>query len=169
VLKGLAFCLALSLAASASAGIAHLPARVTLDGVAGVTPGMSPDVVAQRWGIRLRLDTTFGFRCQTAVVKAGAMRGYALFERRRFGSVFFDEGAVTGRGIRVGSTRAELVRAYGHRLTRRRNAYNPGAVDYFVRRARAPRWELRFDVSARGRVERISLGNHTVRYTEGCA
>ena len=63
------------------------------------------------------------------------MRGYALFERRRFGSVFLDEGAVTGRGIRIGSTRARLLQAYGPRLTSRRNAYDPRAVDYFVRRA----------------------------------
>ena len=135
----------------------------------GVTPGLAPDVVARRWGVRLRLDATFGLRCQTAVVEAGAMRGYALFERRRFGAVFFDAGAVTARGIRVGSTRAELMRAYGRLLTSRRNAYDPRAVDYFVRRARAPHWELRFDVAASGRVERISFGNRTVRYTEGCA
>ena len=162
-------CLALAFVGSATAGSSHLPARVTLDGVAGVTPGMPPDVVARRWGVRLRLDTTFGFRCQIAEVNAARMSGYALFERRRFGSVFFDRGAVTARGIRVGSTRSDLTAAYRGRLTRRRNAYNPGAYDYFVRRVRAPRWELRFDVSARGRVERISFGNHTVRYTEGCA
>jgi hypothetical protein len=169
VRPGLALCLALSLTAPASAGHAHLPARVTLDGVAGVSPGLSPDAVARRWGVRLRLDTTFGFRCQTATVNAGRMTGYALFERYRFGSVVFHRGAVTGRGIRIGSTRAELLRAYRGRLTRRRNAYIPGTLDYFVRRARAPHWELRFDVSARGRVTRIAFGNRSVRYTEGCA
>ena len=41
----------------------------------------------------------------------------------------------------------------------------PGAVDSFVARARAPR----FDVSPRGRVTRIALGNRMVRATEGCA
>ena len=161
--------LALALAGSAGARPSRLPARVTVDGVGGVVPGFTPDVVAQRWGVRLRLDTTFGFRCQTAQVDGGGMSGYALFERRRFGAVFFDRGAVTGRGIRVGSTRAQLVGAYGRRLTRRRNAYVHGSYDYFVRRSRAPRWELRFDVSARGRVTRIAFGNRTVRYTEGCA
>ena len=162
-------CLALALAGPALAGPAHLPARVTLDGVAGVTPGMTADAVARRWGVRLRLTTEFGFRCQTAQVDAGGMSGYALFERRRFGAVFFGRGAVTGRGIRIGSTRAQLLRAYRGRLTRRPNVYPHGSHDYFVRRTRAPRWELRFDVSAGGRVERISFGDSDVRRTEGCA
>jgi hypothetical protein len=163
--KALALGLALALAPAAGAA---LPARVTLAGGGGVVPGMTPAVVARRWDLGLRLDTEFGFRCQTAVVKAGPMRGYALFERRRFGSVFFDAGAVTGRGIRIGSTRADLVRAYGRALTSRPDAYDPRAVNYFVRRAGAPRRELRFDV-VRGRVRRIAFGNHTVRSTEGCA
>jgi hypothetical protein len=38
-----------------------------------------------------------------------------------------------------------------------------------VRRARAPHWQLRFDGSSRGRVIRISFGDRSVRYTEGCA
>lgn len=155
--------------AIASASPSRLPAPVTLQGVGGVYPGLGIREVARRWGVRLEPDTTFGSPCQTASVRVRSLDGYALFEHRRFGSVFFRRGAVTGRGVRIGSTRAQLERAYPRGLTSRPNAYTPRARDYFFRRARKPRWELRFDVSPGGRVTVIAFGNATVRYSEGCA
>jgi len=45
-----------------------------------------------------------------------------------------------------------------------------GGRQYFVRRARPPHWELRFDVSSAKRVTPIVFGEHrSVRLDEGCA
>jgi hypothetical protein len=44
------------LAVGASAASLHAPVRVTLDGVAGVHPGMSAAAVSARWDVDLHLD-----------------------------------------------------------------------------------------------------------------
>jgi len=160
---------ALLLLAVAGAAFAALPARLTLDGVGGVTPGMREAAVERRWGLELELSTAFGSQCAPAIVSVGSMRGHAIFLNARFGALFLRRGAVTGKGIRIGSTLAELKRAYGTALSSRANKYTPGARDFFVRRARKPRWQLRFDVSPRGRIVQIAFGNDAVRLVEGCA
>jgi hypothetical protein len=162
--------LALTLSTAALAASGSLPARITLDGVAGVVPGQSPEEVERRWGVPVQLpDNIHSLGCERAYVDAGSMRGYALFENGRLGAVFFDRGAVTDKGIRIGSTVGQLRRAYGSRLTSRTKRYPAGARDYFVRRARTPHWELRFDVSPAGRVTQIGFGAAPVRYTNGCS
>ena len=97
------------------------------------------------------------------------MEGYALFERGRFGAVFFRRGARTPRGIRIGLTLSALRRAYPGRLTSRPHAYEPGGRYYFLTRRSKPHWQIRFDVSSGRRVTQISFGNAAVRYVEGCA
>ena len=146
------------------------PARVTLDGVAGARPGMSVAAVSAAWGISLRPSYEVRSNCGTAPIERPGVKGHAIFTPRgRFGAVFFQGGAVTGRGIRIGSTLAQLRRAYP-KLSSRPDKYIHGARNYFVRRARAPHWELRFDVSTRRRVTQIAFGERTaVRLVEGCA
>jgi hypothetical protein len=97
------------------------------------------------------------------------MRGYALFERSRFGAAFFTKGARTPSGITIGSSLNALQRAYRGRLTSRPDVYQHGGRNYFLTRRSRPHWQIRFDVSVRDRVTRISFGNAAVRYTEGCA
>jgi hypothetical protein len=146
-----------------------LPAPVTLDGVGGARPGMTAVAVSRAWNTPLRLDAPIRPGCQTAAISKGGMRGYALFERRRFGAVFFTRGARTPSGIAIGSSLDALRRAYRGRLTSKPHAYEHGARYYFLTRTSKPRWQIRLDVSVRGRVTRISFGNAAVRYTEGCA
>lgn len=146
-----------------------LPAPITLDGVGGARPGMRAAAVSQAWKTPLRLDAPIRPGCRTAVVSRGGLRGYALFERGRFGAVFFTKGARTPSGITIGSSLNALRRAYRGRLTSRPDVYQHGGRNYFLTRRSRPHWQIRFDVSVRDRVTRISFGNAAVRYTEGCA
>lgn len=132
-----------------------------------MVPGMTEAQIEARWGIRLRIQLFPGSTC--GIAPLGSHQRYLLFERGRLGSVWFRRGASTGRGVRIGSTRAQLLRAYPRGLRSQPNHYTPGARDYYLRRTRKPRWELRFDVSPKGRVVQIAFENRTVHYVEGCA
>jgi hypothetical protein len=153
----------------AAAGLTA-PARVTLDGVGGVRPGMNVAAVSAAWGVPLRPDYEVRPSCGTARLERPGIVGQVIFmPRGRFGAVFFRKGAVTGRGIRIGSTLAKLRRAYP-KLSSRPDRYIHGGRNYFLRRARAPNWELRIDVSAKKRVTQIAFGARaSVRLDEGCA
>ena len=153
----------------AAAGLGS-PARVTLDGVDGVRPEMSVAAVSARWGVALRPNYEVQPSCGTARVERPGLVGQAIFmPRGRFGAVFFRTGAVTGRGIRIGSTLAQLRSAYP-KLSSRPDRYIHGGRNYFLRRARAPHWELRFDLGPAKRVTQIAFGERaSVRLDEGCA
>jgi hypothetical protein len=160
-----------ALAAVAAAGAAlRAPVLVTLDGVAGVRPGMGVAAVSERWGIRLRPTYEVRPTCGQAFIRRQGVDGYAIFmPRGRFGAIFLRKGAVTGKGIRIGSTLAQLGRAYPT-LISRPDRYLHGGRHYFLRHGRAPRWELRFDVSPAKRVTQIVFGERgSVRLDEGCA
>ena len=165
----LALASTLATAGAAAAGLGP-PARVTLDGVGGARPGMSVAAVSATWGVPLRANYEVRPTCGTAGIERQGMVGQAIFmPRGRFGAVFFRSGAVTGRGIRIGSTLAQLLRAYP-KVSFRPDRYIHGGRNYFVRRARAPHWELRLDVSAEKRVTQIAFGERAaVRLDEGCA
>lgn len=165
----LALACTLVAAGAAAAGLGA-PARVTLDGVGGVRPGMSVAAVSAAWGVSLRPNYEVRPTCGTARIERPGVAGQAIFmPRGRFGAVFFRRGAVTGRGIRIGSTLAQLRRAYP-KLSSRPDRYIHGGRNYFLRRVRAPHWELRVDVSPEGRVTQIAFGERaSVRLDEGCA
>ena len=161
--------LTLAVAGAAAAGLSA-PARVTLDGVGGVRPGMSVAAVSARWGVPLRPNYEVRPTCGTARIEQPGIVGDVVFmPRGRFGAVFFRNGAITGRGIRIGSTLTQLRRAYP-KLSSRPDRYIHGGRNYFLRRTRAPHWELRIDVGPEKRVTQIAFGERaSVRLDEGCA
>ena len=151
------------------AGGAGAAMVVTVHGVNGARPGMSEAAVERALGAPLRIDYLDPSQvCGTAGFRSGTTHGYALFYGARLASLWFERGARTGRGIRIGSTAAELRAAYPA-LRSRPDRYVPGATNLFYRRPAAPHWRLRFDVSPTGRVTGIAFGNDSVFLVEGCA
>jgi hypothetical protein len=169
-MKALVVLAAVLVIAGAASGSLGSPVRVTLDGVAGVRPGMSVAAVSARWGIRLRPDYEVRRTCGLARIERSGTVGHVIFmPRGRFGAVFLRTDAVTGRRIEIGSNLAQVLHAYP-RVTSRPDRYMHGSRNYFVRRARAPHWELRFDVGPNKRVTQIAFGERaSVRLDEGCA
>ena len=147
--------------------LAALPAPVTLTGVGGVVPGMTPAQVSARWGTGpLVLQTAPGSTCAVVGIAKGNVRGYAIFEERRFGAVFFKKGVRTDTGIAIGSTLADLRKVYGSRLGILPDKYTPKAKNAFVQ---GKKWSLRFDVNPQGRVSVIAFGGIAVTYVEACS
>ena len=145
---------------SAGAGVAGVdpPVRVTLDGVGGARPGMSVEAVPSALGLPLRPTYEVRPGCGQAPIAEPGLEGYAIFmPRGRFGAVFLRRGAVTGKGIGIGST---VVNFGAHTPTYPRpDRYIHGGRHYFLRRARAPHWHLRLRLSPAKRVTQIAFGN----------
>lgn len=146
------------------------PGLVTLKGVGGVTPGMGVAEVEQAWGVRLRVSKpSEGSTCSTAELPGSMkpLQGYLLFERGKFGAVFFDGGSVrTPEGITRGSTEADLKAAYPN-LTSEPAKYVKG-TDYFLASTANPNWAVRFETEG-GKVEGIDFGGPEVHYVEACS
>ncbi|MGZ4412361.1 MAG: hypothetical protein ACXVY8_09540 [Gaiellaceae bacterium] len=154
------------LAGSSNATLERQPMLVTVDGVAGVRPGMQVAEVNRRWGTRLRPVGMEG--CRSAIFSRGGVRGVAYFDNRGFGAVSFSSGARTATGIGIGSSEQRLRHAYPS-LVRQPDKYVKDASNYFLRRNAARRWWLRFDVSPRHRVTHIWFGNGMTQLVEGCS
>ena len=122
---------AFTCAAAVGAQSGPLPAPVTLAGVGGVRIGMGSRQVARLLGAPIvGVDSGDTSVWLYVPICAGAMQGVAGF----FGPdsnlsdpssnglewIWFRAGAKTRRGVGTGSTRAEVVRAYGPQLHRDR-------------------------------------------------
>jgi hypothetical protein len=166
----LATAMALALGASAATA-SRLPTVVTLDGISGARPGMSPGQVASLWGLDLKLEGSKGFPgCRTAIFRVGGITGSVLFQNGRWRAAWFSRGVRTPSGIRIGSTLTTLKRTYDSRLTREHALYARGVWLYYLWRTHSPHWRLRFDVSGAGRVQSIGFGESDyVTAQEGCA
>jgi hypothetical protein len=157
-----------ALAAPAALSAAPAFPAVTLDGIGGVTPGMTPAAVARAWGVTVG-PVAAASPCAAVAVRSGRVRGSAIFEHGTLGAVFFSAGARTGAGVAIGSSLPALRTAYGARLRSQPNKYVAGGRDYYLTRARAPHWQLRLDVSPAGKVVSVAFGSRAVHLVEGCA
>jgi hypothetical protein len=145
------------------------PLRITLDGVAGLTPGMTPAQVQRRLGAPIVLsDAKPGSSCRMARVVTDPLRGYALFLDGRLSALFFTAGVMTDRGIGIGSTPEDIVKAYGSSHLIFWPAPGGQALVHVYTRARYPGdgRALRFDVDP-DHVTKIGVGGRALARTNG--
>jgi hypothetical protein len=154
-------------AADADSGLRA--AQVTLAGVAGVTPGMTPLQVQGVWEIPIVLTGPIGSPCRMARVVAGPVRGYALFQHGRLGALFFTAGVKTDRGIEVGSTSKAIIKAYGSSRLLFWPSPDSSGIDVYTRkRYPGDGRALRFDLDPQThRVTQIGLGGRELSRTSG--
>jgi hypothetical protein len=143
---------------NAATGGNGLPAPVTLNGVGGVVVGMTGQQMRRIWGIPMPViedglvDRSYGGIC------AGKMHGAAFFVLGDLKTLVFFKGAVTDRGVGVGSSLRQLRAAYGKRLrpvvlsdssTRAWRVVEPGPP---------PTLALQFHLYNTGRVDALLYG-----------
>jgi hypothetical protein len=137
-------------------------ARLGRDGLAGVTPGMTPLQVQHAWRIPIVLSPSRSIpHCRMASIVTGPVRGYALFEDGRLGAVFFTAGVRTDRRIGVGSTLKTLTRAYGVSRLIFGPDPNSNAIHVYTRaRYLGDKRALRFDPDPQTRrLRQIGMGS----------
>ena len=103
--------------------------RITADAVDGVRPGMTPQELHRRWRIPIRApEVVLGSDSVAyAAICDGETRGWARFWGPNGGpfaltELHFTRGAQTNRGVRIGSSRADVRNAYGTRAVQRKHS-----------------------------------------------
>jgi len=151
--------------ASGELGSRLVGARLSLDGLAGVRPGMTPSQVRAAWRVPIVLSRSKSIPpvrpCRMASIAIGPVRGYALFEAGHLGAVFFTAGVRTDRGIGVGSTLKMLTATYGaSRLLFSPAPNRTGVHVYTKARYGGDKRALRFDPDPKtGRLTQIGMGS----------
>jgi hypothetical protein len=153
-----------------AAGAGGGPSTIGLGSLHGAKPGMSQSQIQAALQVPVKVDYPQAFPgCGTADVSLGGRKAVLWFVGRKFARADFDGGARTAKGIAIGSSLAQLRKAYGGALRSKRQPYAaPGVNDYYVQSATRPRIYNYFTMS-NGRVKKIMYGDDFVFAEEGCA
>ncbi|MBO9714252.1 hypothetical protein [Sphingomonas sp.] len=149
-------------------GTSPSPVYLTPDGYGSARLGMPVQQITEMLGTLE--DGRGDFNC--LVARSGKDRGVRLlFIRDRLARVEVraPSRARTPRGIGIGSTEAEVRRAYGPGLQVEANEYEPAPAKNLTFWTHPDARGVRFETDASQRVVAIYAGDRTIRYAEGCS
>lgn len=141
---------------------------VSLGGVAGAKTTMTPAQVSAAWRVPVTANviTPGGGLCAVADVQFHNRLVVAWFISNQLARLDFQHGAITDRGIHIGSTKAAVTKAYGGQLRRHLHPYSvPNTYDEFIKK----RGVYLYFSLIHNRVATIYYGSDFVFAEEGCA
>lgn len=146
---------------------------LTHSGWGPVKIGMTRAQVAKALGAPLRGEAIETLDlCVEQSARSPAYRGMIfMFEDRRLTRISASSNSRvhTPSGVRVGSTAAEVRRAYGRKLQSGPHKYVGPPAEYLTYWTVATKRGVRFETDERRRVARIHAGAASIEYVEGCA
>jgi len=159
---------ALALVAGPAAGrpLAYSPPRLTAEGWGGLRVGMAEADAVRRF--RLHVEQADDADCH--VLFSADSRLMVMIRDGKVGSVavFGLPRILTDRGLHIGSTEAEVRRAYGAALKVEPNPYDDTPAHYLTWWAAPGRRGIMYETDAKGRVTDIHAGDETIGWTDGC-
>lgn len=147
------------------------PPRLTPDGWGALRIGMGEREAVRRFGLR-NVDPegeVTGPECRQYHVPSRPQLDVMTEDGRVTRISLYRKGAIrTDRGLAVGSTEAEVRKAYGAALTTEPHHYEEAPARYLTWRPAAGKPGIRFETDARRRVTAIHAGGASIAYVEGC-
>jgi hypothetical protein len=147
--------------------------KLTPSGWGPVKMGMTKDQVQRALKIELEGDFFPDERsCQELIGTDSALIGlFFMFEDDKLTRITATEPSAiaTPRGMHVGSTAAEVQKAYGAALVAEPHKYEAPPAEYLTFWLKPEKSGVRFETDLNGKVEAIHAGTSSIQYVEGCA
>lgn len=157
---------ALALIAEPAAGRPPSQARLTPDGWGALRVGMAEADAVRRFG--LHLEQADGEDCHLLFSADSRLMVLARDGKVASVAVFGSHRVRTDRGLHIGSSEAEVRRAYGPALKVEPNLYDDPPAHYLTWWATPGRRGIMYETDAKGRVTDIHAGDETIGWTDGC-
>ena len=147
------------------------PPRLTPDGWGALRIGMAEREAVRRFGLRdgdPQGEVT-GPECRQYQAPAWPQLEVMTEDGRVTRISLYRKGPIrTDRGLGVGSTEAQVRKAYGAALRIEPHYYEGAPARYLTWRAAGGKRGLRFETDAHRRVTTIHAGAESITYVEGC-
>jgi hypothetical protein len=151
----------------ASVGAASAaPPPLTADGWGALRIGMPESEAVRRFGL---VSTAVDGDCH-AIEFTGRIDLTGMARNGRIASLVAggESRLRTDRGLRIGSTEAEVRRAYGAGLMIEPNAFEEPPAHYLTYWVRPNVRGVMYETDVKGRVVAIHAGDETIGWTDGC-
>jgi len=151
--------------APASAGPKPAP-RLTADGWGALRVGMPEADAIRRF--HLRIEQADSEECHALWSGDERLMVLTAYGKVASVAVYRRPQVLTDRGLHIGSTEAEVRRAYGPALEIQPNHYDDPPAHYLTWWAKKGERGIMYETDPKGRVSGIHAGDETIGWTDGC-